>query len=86
MNDETNEIQCSFFLQHENKIQSLTREINAHEKAGEKKTFAEELIEETELLLNCEEFDENEFDCINCHTISTLRKRTAGLISKVGML
>ena len=37
MNDE---IQCRNFLQHENRIESLTQEINSYEKLSEKGSVA----------------------------------------------
>ena len=83
MNDE---IQCRIFLQHENRIESLTQEINSYEKLSDKGPVADELCEEAETLLNCEDYNEIEEDCINCHTISTLRKRTAGLVSKASIV
>jgi len=83
MNDE---IQCINFIQHENRIASLTLEINSYEKLSEKGSVANELGEEAENLLNCEDYNEKESDCINCHTISTLRKRTAGLVSKASIV
>lgn len=86
MNDETDEIQCSIFHQHENRIKSITQDINSYEKASDKKPFAEKLIELTEILLNCENYNEDNPVCVNCHTITTLRKRTANLISKASLI
>ena len=83
MNDE---IQCRNFLHHENRIESLTQEINSYEKLSDKGPVADELCEEAETLLNCEDYNENEEDCINCHTISALRKRTAELVLKAGII
>jgi hypothetical protein len=86
MNDETNEVQCSVFQQHDSRIKSLTQEVNSYEKLSDKGSVADELCEESETLLNCEDYNEKEEDCINCHTISTLRKRTAGLVSRAGIV
>ena len=81
-----NEIQCSFFQKQENRIGYLTQEINLHDKLSDKGPLANELNDEAEVLLNCEDYNENESDCINCYTISNLRKRTAGLVSKASIV
>ena len=80
------EIQCANFLQHEDKIKTLMRKINAHEKLTGKGPLAEELVDEVKVLLNCEDYNKKKPDCINCHTISAFRKRTAELVSDVDIV
>ncbi len=86
MNDETNEVQCSVFQQHENRIKSITMGINSQKKLSDKGPLANELCNEAEILMTCKDYEKNEPDCINCHTISALRKRTAGLVLKAGIV
>jgi len=80
------EIQCSNFHHREYRIKSITSEINSQIKLKDKSIFARDLADEVEFLLNCEDYCEHEFDCINCHTISLLRKRTADLVLKTSLV
>jgi hypothetical protein len=79
------EIQCLIYNSQNEKIMSLIQDINSQEKLRDKDVSARILDENVEILLNCKKYNENEYDCINCHTISVLRKRTAGLITKTSL-
>lgn len=75
-------IRCRKFLDEEGKIKEITDEINRAKTYDEKAEKAQELMNEVEKLLSCEEYDKKKFDCINCHRISKVRKDTANLFIK----
>lgn len=76
------EITCSIFLKREWTIKELTRDINEAKVVSDKAERAERLKKEVEMLLSCEKYDENNEDCKNCKTISSIRKQTAELLIK----
>jgi len=86
MQEEKLDIGCPIFLQQEIKIEPLTLRINSSRNIEEKAQFAQELAGEVEILLSCKDYNEDDFDCINCQTISTLRKKTVKLILMTSMV
>ncbi|MBI5167593.1 MAG: hypothetical protein HY998_07620 [candidate division NC10 bacterium] len=82
MKNKTPQIDCPIFLEEENKIRELTNGINKARRLEEKAKLALALLEEVDVLLNCQEFDDKRMDCINCRRVSELRKKTAELIIK----
>lgn len=75
-------IKCRKFLDEEGKIKEITDEINRAKTYDEKAEKAQELMNEVEKLLSCEEYDKKKFDCVNCHRISEIRKDTANMFIK----
>lgn len=80
------EINCSIFLNEEKIIKRLTNEINETKNVKQKAVKAQELIDEVETLLSCEDYDAKNGDCENCHIISDLRKKTAEIVVKAQKL
>lgn len=82
---EQNKIRCPIFNKHETAIKRITEEINkAH---GQQKIWwAEELLRDVKVLLECPDHDGAKLDCLNCRTISQLRSRAANLVLKAGKL
>lgn len=79
-------IGCPLFQEEEREIKTLTDRINATKKTAEKARYAGELLRETDILLECAEYDGARPDCKNCRTITNLQKATARLLVKAGKL
>ena len=62
----------------------MTREINQARIAAEKAPWAQALIEAVDMLLACEQYDEESLDCRLCRNFSQLRRQTAALVIKAG--
>ncbi len=75
-------IKCQKFLDEEKRIRQITDYINSARTYDEKAEKAQELMNEVEKLLSCDEYDKKKFDCINCHRISEIRKDTANMFIK----
>lgn len=80
------EIHCPIFLNEEEVMEKLTQEINEAKSIGEKVAKAQELIDEVETLLSCEEYDSKNIDCKNCRIISNLRKETAEVVARMSKI
>lgn len=74
------------FNKQEPAINQITDEINKARGVQEKARWAEELIKEVNILLECPQHDGAKLDCMNCRTIYELRNRTANLVVKTGKL
>lgn len=86
MDSENAKISCQTFEKQEPLIKHITGKINSAAGVKDKAEFAEELQKETDVLLNCADYDEKVLNCKNCHFIAILRKKTAGLIIKAKKL
>ena len=86
MDKEQNKISCLIFNKQEPAINQITDEINKARGVQEKARWAEELLKEVQLLLDCPNHDGAKLDCMNCRTICELRNRTANLVLKAGKL
>lgn len=86
MSEESAKINCPMFQKQETIIEEVTAKINDAERVLEKADFAEELQQEVNVLLSCPDYDQKNTDCINCHFISNVRKKTAELIIKAKKL
>ncbi len=75
-------IKCPLFLVEEKKIKRITDGINEAETLGKKAEKAKELLDEVDILLQCENYDEKNPDCVNCRRISNIRRETANLFVK----
>ena len=86
--DAQSEIRCpiDLFLPQEEKIEALTKSINAAKTAAEKAPHAGALIDEVNVLLECARYDRTNENCRLCRNFSGLRLKTASLIVKVGAL
>lgn len=74
------------FPRQEEEIARLTQEINQARTAAEKAPCAQALIEAVDVLLTCEQYDEQSLDCRLCRNFSELRRKTAALVIKAGHL
>ena len=75
-------IRCPLFLAEEKKIKRITDRINEAETFGDKAKQAQELLEGVDVLLECEDYDKKNSDCVNCRRISNIRGETANLFVK----
>jgi hypothetical protein len=74
------------FPRQEDEIARLTQEINQARTAAEKAPWAQALIEAADVLLACEQYDQESLDCRLCRNFSELRRKTAALVVKAGHL
>ena len=81
-------IYCTIGLypRQEEEINHLTQAINQARTAAEKAPWAQALIETVDVLLACEQYDEESLDCRLCRSFSELRRKTAALVIKAGHL
>ena len=86
MDKERSKINCPIFQKQEPIINELTNNINNAKGVQEKVRVSEELKKETDVLLNCPDYDEKRLDCSSCRFIANLRKRTVDLIIKAKKL
>ncbi|MEI6633061.1 MAG: hypothetical protein WCP22_04485 [Chlamydiota bacterium] len=82
MEKESRAIGCPKFLRQEDAIKGITDTLNAAKGAAAKAEFAGELKKAVDLLLSCEDHDDKESDCRNCHFIGQIRRKTADLIMR----
>lgn len=75
-------IRCPLFLAEEEKINKIIDGINEAETFGDKAKQAQELLDGVAVLLECEDYDRKNSDCVNCRRISNLRRETATLFVK----
>lgn len=71
---------CTIYLDKGKLIEELTREINATSDIGLKASKAQEMTRAVDVLLSCEDYDEDDLTCVQCRMISTLRKKTSQII------
>lgn len=83
---EEQEVNCEIFQKQEVVIKEITDKINAAKDISEKASLAGEMRKEAEVLLACENYDDEKSDCRNCEFIADLRKKTADLIIKAKKL
>ncbi|MBI4759381.1 MAG: hypothetical protein HY783_10375 [Chloroflexi bacterium] len=81
-------IRCpiGLFPRQEEEIARLTREIDQARAAAQKAPWAQALFEAVDVLLACEQYDEESLDCRLCRNFSGLRRKTATLVIKAGRL
>ena len=81
-------IHCTIglFPRQEEEINRLTQAINQARTAAEKAPWAQALIETVDVLLACEQYDEESLDCRLCRNFSKLRRKTAALVIKAERL
>jgi len=86
MDKDNPKINCPIFQKQEPIIKELTDNINNAKGVQEKARVSEELKKETDILLNCPDYDEKRLDCSSCRFIANLRKRAVDLIIKAKKL
>ena len=86
MPKEDAKINCPTFQKQEPVIEEITAKINGAKGVLEKAEFAEELQKEVNVLLSCQDYNEESTDCSNCRFIANVRKRTTDLIIKAKKL
>jgi hypothetical protein len=74
------------FPRQEEEVACLTQEINRARTAAEKAPWAQALIKAVDVLLACEQYDQESLDCRLCRNFSELRRKTAALVIKAGRL
>ena len=74
---------CAKYLDQERILESLTDAINATGDIEEKASRAQDMITSVEILLSCEDYDEDDPKCKQCHMISNIRKQTSQIILHV---
>lgn len=86
MKNEKPKINCPAFQKQESVIRNFADSINAADDIQGKTELAEELKKETDVLLNCPDYDNEKLDCKNCRFIAVLRKQAADLVMKARKL
>ena len=86
--EQRSEIHCrgGLFPRQEARVAQLTAAINRAASPREKAVDAEALVEEADVLLQCEEYDEGSVDCRLCRGFSQLRRGAAALVVQAGAL
>lgn len=82
MHKEEPKISCPIFQKQEPVIKDITNKINNTKEVQEKVVLASELQKEVDVVLSCPDRKATNSDCVNCHFIANLRKKTANLIIK----
>jgi hypothetical protein len=83
---EDTKINCSIFQKQEPVIEEITAKINGVKGVLEKADFAEELLQEVNILLSCTDYKQQSTDCSNCRFIANMRKKAADIIIKAKKL
>jgi len=73
-------ISCPVYLENEKAMEELTTQINEAKNLNEKAVKAQEMMRRTATLLSCEKYIAEDWNCRNCHMISSLRKRISETI------
>jgi len=76
-------IECPIFIRVEKEMSMLTDEINKAKEIAEKSAKAQELRDKADFLLSCREYNEENWNCRNCHRIASLRKSVSEVIMHV---
>jgi len=63
---ETPKISCPLFIKQDKIITDITNKINKAGKSSEKAKLAEELKDEINVLLKCEDYDDDSLNCERC--------------------
>jgi len=71
---------CPKYLEMEGAIEQLTGEINRAEDLAAKAAKARKLMEIADDLLSCENYENGNWNCENCHKAASLRKEVSQII------
>ena len=82
------DIRCpsGLFARQEAEVNRATGAMNRAAAATEKVAWAQALIEVVDVLLECDEYDEESLHCRLCQEFSELRRKTAALVVRAGQL
>lgn len=72
-----NNINCPLFKRHQSIILSQKKSISNSARPIEKSIFAEEIIETTDSMHDCDKYDQHNLDCNTCHAIAKIQKKLA---------
>jgi hypothetical protein len=72
-----NNISCPLFKTHQSIILSKKSGISNSARPIEKSIFAEEIMETTDNMQDCEKFDHHNLDCNTCHAIAKIQRKLA---------
>lgn len=72
-----NNIKCPLFEKHQSIIISKKKSISSSARPIEKSIFAEEIIETTESMQDCDKFDQHKLDCNTCQAIAKIQRKLA---------
>ncbi len=86
MQKENSKISCPTFHTQELLILRITSKINKSIDIREKTEFVEELKGEVDVMLSCDDYDNTNINCRNCHLIADMCCETANLIMKANKL
>jgi predicted transcriptional regulator len=76
-------ISCPEYLEMEGTIEQLTAEINKAEGLAAKASKAQKLEDIADDLLSCENYEDGNWNCVNCHRAASLRKEVSQIILHV---
>lgn len=74
---------CMKYLDTLKTIEELTNKINATDDIELKASKAHEMMALADTLLSCEEYDEEDLNCVNCQTVANLKKKVTKIIIDV---
>ncbi len=74
------------YPRQEEEINRLTQAINQVRTAAEKAPWAQAMMEAVDVLLACEQYDEESLDCGLCRNFAKLGRKTAALVIKAERL
>jgi predicted transcriptional regulator len=74
---------CSKYQQTERVIKRLNEEINRARDVTTKVSKARELMRVADSLLSCADFERGNWNCENCHRVTSLRKEASQIILQV---
>lgn len=74
---------CMKYLDTLKMIEELTNKINVTDDIKLKASKAREMMALADTLLSCEEYDEEDLNCVNCQTVANLKKKVTKIIIDV---
>ena len=79
-------IQCNIHQESYTAMKVIKQKINHGSSVCIKAKYAEELSDKVASLIDCQQYDDREHDCILCRMVTDLHKKTAELIIKAKRL
>ncbi|MFQ6074664.1 MAG: ArsR/SmtB family transcription factor [Candidatus Bathyarchaeia archaeon] len=78
-------IDCPTYIRLEDVMGRLTGEINEERDLEGKAVKAQSLLSNADVLLACEDYDEERWSCKNCRRVASLRKRVSEIVIRASM-
>ncbi len=72
-----NNIKCPLFKKHQSIIISQKKSISNSARPIEKSIFAEEIMDTTENMQDCEKYEHRNLDCNTCQAIAKIQRKLA---------